>query len=72
MDKRVEKPAVINALPDGQNPSDTKFYQKYRYENGVEKEEIESPPLVELLPRELQADEFQKRLAGPVDEDEFH
>ena len=39
---------------------------------GVEKEEIESPPLVELLPRELQADEFRKGLTGPADEDDFH
>lgn len=32
---------------------------------GVEKEEIPSPPPVELLPREVQSDEFQKQLPAP-------
>jgi DNA recombination protein RmuC len=32
---------------------------------GVEKEEITSPPPVELLPRSVQSAEFQKQLPGP-------
>ena len=32
---------------------------------GVEKEDIVSPPTVELLPRDVQAEEFQRALPGP-------
>lgn len=37
---------------------------------GVERDDIASPPPIELLPRDVQADEFRQALPAPAEEDE--